>query len=307
MKSFAAGVRDAIVRADALGADRDCCRLAVLSGFALSAGSVSLLGGSAFRLTMRSEHAGIVRSFVNRLKTLAIESSVRIEDASRLGGRRMYALTVEKDDARSLADMLAIDLLNRKIPKFKKRCCRNAFLRGVFLGSGTISDPARAFRLEFVLEDRWIADALARFLAGNHGISAGVAERRGKWIVYTNDAESIIGILSRVGAHGAIFDMENTRILRDARNHANRAANCDTANIAKMLSAAQRQQEAVQKIERTIGVGSLPELLRETAVLRLKNPDLSLEELGERLSASKSGAYHRLRRLEAIARSIDEE
>ena len=100
--------------------------------------------------------------------------------------------------------------------------------------------------------------------------------------------------------------MENVRILRQARNEANRAANCDAANIAKMLGAADRHMQAIALLERTLGLDALPDTLREIAVERKLHPDASLEALGQMLEppVGKSGVYHRLRRLEALARSI---
>ncbi len=128
-------------------------------------------------------------------------------------------------------------------------------------------------------------------------------------MLYVSDSEDVIKILSLIGAHGAVLEIENMRILRDARNNANRAANCDSANIAKMLEAADRQMRAVDVIERTIGLNALPEALREIAIERARHEEASLEELGAMLEppVGKSGVYHRLRRIEAIARSIEQQ
>lgn len=312
MKSFAVGVRDSIVREGALRAGKDCCRASELTGFALGCGSIVLHGGGTVSCAMRTEHAGAVRAMMLRMRAgFGLSPSIRIGSTPRLGGQRLYEIWLESESTRCLMQTLGIDAAAPKIPQavMARKCCREAFLRGLFLGCGTIADPENSYQLSFVLEANRMAKAVCAFLQTFYEIKMGVSERRGKWVVYTKDSETILGILSLIGAGSAIFEMENTRILREARNRANRASNCDTANIGKMLGAAERQRQAIDKIDRTIGVDALPAPLREIAMERRANPDITLEELGERLSppASKSGVYHRLRRVEAIARSIDEE
>lgn len=311
MKSFATGVRDALVREDSLRVDRSCCNIASLSGFVLGAGTLSLLGGGRLRLAMRFEHPGTVRLVVSRLRALlSVMPGIRMLAANKLGGRRSFEIRIEGEDARRALSLLHIKALGMPIPRHcaVKKCCREAFLRAMFLASGTIADPARSYQMEFVLSNEGTAEALRDHIAAFYAIRTSVVERRSQHVVYSKDADSIISLLSVMGATVAIFAMEDARILRDARNRANRAANCDAGNITKMLSASMRQQQAIEKIERTIGIDALPESLRAVAIERRLNPDISLEEIGERLSPpiGKSGVHHRLRRVEAISQSIEE-
>ena len=99
------------------------------------------------------------------------------------------------------------------------------------------------------------------------------------------------------------MNLENVRILKEMRNSVNRRVNCETANITKTVSAAVRQAEDILLIQNTIGLGSLPDHLREIAELRLEYPDASLKELGAYLNppVGKSGVNHRLRRISEIA------
>ncbi len=309
MKSFAAKTRDSLTREDTLG-EKPCCRRAEITGFALSCGAVSLLGGGGTRVTMRSEHPGAVRRAMRLLRReFSAAPGMRITQASRLGGRRTFEIRLETADARALLSGCEINPLARSIPKkcLARKCCRSAFLRGVFLGCGTVADPESGYQLEFVLADEAMARALLRFLRAYEKVAAGISSRKGAWVVYVKDADCIIAILSSIGAHGAILEFENVRILRDARNRANRAANCDAANIAKMLDATDRQLGAIARIEETIGLGALPEALREVAIERRRSADASLEELGALLDppVGKSGVYHRLRRIEAIAKNLE--
>ena len=109
-----------------------------------------------------------------------------------------------------------------------------------------------------------------------------------------------------MGAASSMFDMMNVKIVKEIRNSANRKANCETANIQKTVDAASPQIAAIMKIQSTIGLDSLSPQLKEMALMRLDNPDLSLKELAEMFEPqlSKSGANHRLKRLVDIANDI---
>lgn len=310
MKSFAASVRDALTRVDVFEG-KVCCRMAELTGFALSSGSITLGGGGPW-LTLRVEHAGTMRRMVRVLKhDLGVSPVVRIVRASRLGGQTTFEARLEKGDAMRAMRQFGFSPLERAVPRhcLLKKCCRGAFLRGVFLGRGTVSDPGRGYQLEFILSGEETARAVQRFLKAFYAVKAGLSVRKDGHIVYVRDADDIIVALSLIGAHGAILEIENMRIVRDARNRANRAANCDTANITKMLGAADRHMRAIAQIERAIGLSALPEPLYEIAIERREHADASLEELGAMLDppVGKSGVYRRLRRIEAIAETLEKQ
>lgn len=312
MKSFAAKVRDGLTRETTETATKHCCKRAELTGFAFSCGSVSLWGGGGMRLVMRTEHAGTVRRAVKFIRCgFSLAPGIRTVKASRLGGRTTFEIRLEAADAAKLAGILGLSPLDRTVPQhcLLKKCCRSAFLRGVFLGSGTLMDPKRGYRMEFLMPDETGAESLRRFLKAFVAVRAGVSERRGTYVVYIKDSDGIIAVLSLIGAHGAILEMENVRIVRDARNLANRAANCDAGNIAKILGAADRQIQAIERIERSMGLEGLPDTLREVARERRRHQDASLEELGAMLDPplGKSGVYHRLKRIESFAQTIQEE
>ena len=109
-----------------------------------------------------------------------------------------------------------------------------------------------------------------------------------------------------IGAQSARFAMEDAFIRKELRNNANRATNCDSANMERAVIAASRQAQAIELLLKTIGEQSLPPALLETAKLRLANPEVSLEELGRLCDPpiGKSGVNHRLRKLEKMAREI---
>jgi hypothetical protein len=82
--------------------------------------------------------------------------------------------------------------------------------------------------------------------------------------------------------------------------------NWEIANETKKLSAAEKQIRIINKIDEEIGLEELSEVLRETAVNRLKNEEMSLQELADLMSISKSGIKNRFRRLEEIYKNLSE-
>ena len=130
--------------------------------------------------------------------------------------------------------------------------------------------------------------------------------RRGQSIVYLKGSESIEDTLTFIGASQCTLELMNMKIYKDIRNKANRLANCDAANIDKVVKAAMKQIEDIRLIDAAIGLDSLSEELREVAVLRLDNSDMSLQDIGESLSEpiSRSGVNHRFRKLAKIAEEL---
>ena len=184
--------------------------------------------------------------------------------------------------------------------------CRLAFFRGAFLAGGSVTDPEKEYHLEFVLEDEAFAAALQRLIA-RFSLSAHLTKRRAMALVYLKGQSEITDMLSIFGAQSARFAMEDAYIRKELRNNANRAVNCDSANVQRAVTAASRQTEAIERVLAAKGRESLPPALRETAALRLAHPEMSLEELGRLCDppVGKSGVNHRLRKLEIMARELD--
>jgi DNA-binding protein WhiA len=121
--------------------------------------------------------------------------------------------------------------------------------------------------------------------------------------VYLKEGENIVDFLNIIGAHSALLELENVRIMKEMRNNVNRIVNCETANLQKTVDASIRQVDNIKYIRDNLGFDNLPKNLREIAELRLEYSDASLKELGEMLSPclGKSGVNHRLRKLDEIA------
>lgn len=179
------------------------------------------------------------------------------------------------------------------------------FTAGIFLACGSVNDPSKEYHLEFSVQGEVLAEELTVLLA-DIGVTAKIAVRRGQYIVYIKDSESIEDTLTFMGAQNCTLEIMNVKIYKDVRNKANRIANCDSANIDKVLKASMRQIEDIKLIADTNGLDSLTAELREVAVMRLENTDMSLQEIGENLSVpiSRSGVNHRFKKISVIAGNI---
>lgn len=190
----------------------------------------------------------------------------------------------------------------------KQRCCKRAFLREVFLISGTISDPNKGYHFEISSPSETKALYVRNLINTFEGMEAKVIKRKNSYIIYLKGSDMIVDMLGIMEAPTAFMELENVRILKEMRNTVNRRVNCETANIHKTVAAAARQIEDIKFIRDTEGFKNLPPALAEMAQLRMENPEASLVELGERTSppVGKSGVNHRLRKLTEYAGALRE-
>ena len=203
---------------------------------------------------------------------------------------------------------IAVDCLGHQHRLIQNTCCKRAFLRGVFLAAGSLSDPEKAYHLEFALFSEQFASFIKDILAFFE-LEAKIVRRKRYFVVYIKEGSQIVDFLNVVEAHIALMEFENVRIVKEVRNPVNRQVNCETANIGKTVAAAAKQIEDIEFIECNMGLRKLARGLREIAELRLEYPDASLQELGKMLDPpiGKSGVNHRLRKLGIIANELKEE
>ncbi|WP_322173492.1 DNA-binding protein WhiA [Acutalibacter caecimuris] len=188
-------------------------------------------------------------------------------------------------------------------------CCQEAFLRGAFLACGSVTDPNKAYHLEFAAPYKNLAGDLYTLLGevGALGINPAVVQRQGGYGVYLKDSGQIEDLLTFLGATGASMELMQVKMFKEARNNINRKTNFETANMDKTYSASARQIAAIAAISDWQGLNSLPDHLQELAFLRLNDPELTLRELGERLGVSRSGVNHRLQKLVELGERLMEE
>lgn len=177
-----------------------------------------------------------------------------------------------------------------------------AFLAGAFLACGSLADPQKKYHLEYALFEPEKLSFLTEMLS-EVGFLPRVAARRELPLVYFHDSQQIEDILTFLGCPRLSLELMGVKIVKERRNAANRASNCDSANIDKIVGAASGQLAAIKKILKNLGEDALPDELRELALLRLNEPELSLRELGQKLNPplSRSGVNHRLVRLVEMA------
>lgn len=183
--------------------------------------------------------------------------------------------------------------------------CQKAYLRGAFLGGGSVNSPQSEYHLEFRCEHQEQARDLLRLLK-NFNLKGHLTERKDKYVIYFKGYEEITLLLNIIGAHQALLKMEDVQVLKEVKNNVNRRVNCETANLDKTVKAAMGQLENIQLIEENGSLEELSEGLKEISRLRKAHPYASLKELGEFLNPplSKSGVNHRLRRIRKIAQEI---
>lgn len=202
---------------------------------------------------------------------------------------------------------------NVEIQSLKKNirdnnCCKKAFLRGLFLGSGCIVDPNTDYHFEVTIKSKKNSNIVLDILNNLIGLEAKQIKRNTNlYVVYIKDSEQISLILSYLGASNALFEYENIRVERSIKNNINRSINCETANLTKTISAAYKQLTAIEKLEQNGMIDKLSSELKEICMLRKNNPEISLEELSKLCSVpiTKSGVNHRLKKIIQLAGKID--
>lgn len=181
-------------------------------------------------------------------------------------------------------------------------------IREEFIKSGFMSDPRKDYHLEVLLKTKKKAEEF-RTLLQYFNIQAKITKKGNGYITYIKDGEAIAEFLALIGANNAVLRFEEIRVLKDARNNVNRIVNCETANLNKTLEAAKIQIDNIKYLKQHKKFDTLPENLKEVAKIRLQNPDLSYEEIGNKLKKpmSKSCVSHRLNKLNTIAEELKNE
>ena len=184
-----------------------------------------------------------------------------------------------------------------------------AFLRGVFVSCGSVTDPNKEYHLELVLHENDRTPALLDFIA-EHGMSLKETARGGarskKTVLYAKESELIEDCLTYIGAANHSMEIMQVKIVKDFRNRVNRSVNCENANLDKTVAASNKSTADIEYIFSTMGADWLSPDLRETARLRVENPEMSLSELCGMFpeKISRSGLNHRLKKLSKLAEEL---
>lgn len=289
------------------------CRIAEMAAILSMSGMLSLEENGKVSVKIHTENLAVARKyFTLAKKTYNIDCDIRIRSHIHTGKNRTYIIEV-RDDYAARKILSSVKLMNDRnqiesgypfvFPLiFQKACCKRAFLRGVFLCTGSISEPEKTYHFEVVCTTQERAEQICDMMK-TFNIDGKWITRKKYFVVYIKEASQIVDMLNVMEAHVSLMELENIRILKDMRNSVNRRVNCETANISKTVSAAVKQIEDITYIREHVGFSELSEGLKEIAQLRLDYPEASLVELGKLLSTpvGKSGVNHRLRKLSILA------
>lgn len=310
--SFSAKVKGEICRYTDINKSE---ALAEISAIMKVGGTIGFSGkGLSFKIT--TENPASARLIFTLLKDhFDIHSRLMVKKSNSLKKNNIYMVVIDEEmgvrdllkETGILMDIDGVMSINYRIDDkmISTDEEKKAYIRGAFLGGGSVSNPEKTYHLEFVTHSEEYAIDLCKII-NSYGLNSKVIQRKNTFIIYIKEGEQIVDLLNIIGAHTCLLELENIRIMKEMRNNVNRLVNCETANLSKTVNAAVRQVESIKLIQSQIGLKRLPKNLREIAELRLNYPDESLKELGEMLDppVGKSGINHRLRKIEKIAEEL---
>lgn len=288
------------------------CERSTLAALVRIEGTLFLSGAGRYRMELSTDAPPVARLMIRLLHGLYGLQTNLVVRRSVLHKTPNYLIEVPSQSplAAALEDMGVLSPdggleLGLREDLVAKRCCAAAYLRGAFLGSGFVADPKGDFHFEICVESAQLADGMVGILA-DIGVNARVMHRRNSYMVYLKSGGDIQDFLAFTGAHGAVLKLENERVVKSVRNGVNRITNAELANQAKAVNAAMDQIESIRLVLSAYAPEDIPPALRDFMRLRVASPEASLKELGEMASPplSKSAVYHRVRRIEDMARKI---
>ena len=272
---------------------KNCCRKALLMG--LLVGATETEDGRLFVRYGSREVATLAEELLTQIFRAEVSSCECVR-----GGRQVYELTVRVGACRKFLKELDenSEVMIHVAAGFRCAACQSEFLRGVFLGCATVTDPHKGYHMEIALPTEGRCDVLRTFLEAKLS-RPGKVKRGSRFGLYYKSNGAISDFLYYIGGAGVSFDVTNVWIERDIRNNENRATNCVARNMSRSVGASMKHREAIEQLRESGRLTSLPEELQETAGLRMEYPDASLSELAllHMPPISKSGLNRRLTRL----------
>lgn len=278
----------------------DCCLQAQAYGMLLFGRSFSYSD-----ISFTTENEAVANKYSDIIYELF---SFRPEITS--AGSKKYTVSLDdKDEIATVMELFGHSrnqiLLRINRANISEECCFAAFLRGVFLACGTVTDPEKNYHLEFTTPGKKACMDLMQ-LFEEMSFEPKYIFRKGIHVVYFKISEAIEDFLTLIGATNSTLTLMGVKMQKDIVNRVNRRVNFESANLSRTVDAALEQIYAIEKIERTVGLDSLPQQLHDMAIIRMENPEESLSELSSLITPpiSRSGVNHRLKRLVQIAAGI---
>ena len=295
--------------------NNECCKMAELAGYLITNCNVVKENGE-FILKMTTENSSAIKRVYNAFKKIyGIEPITNVTRETTDNGMLFELYVSDKRDLRKIFENSLINIdanlqivIDDKGKIKEKECCMKAFLRGVFLGTGSIATPENANHLEIVLNNVENANFINSILH-ELGVNAKIIKRKKSTVLYLKDSEEISKFLIIVGSSISVLSYEQTRVMKEYRNDMNRKINCEVANMDKVATAASNQLNDIMLIKSKNRFMELSKELQDVALLREKNPEASLEKIGEMLESrlSKAGVSHRFKKIKQIADELRNE
>ena len=261
-----------------------------LLGYLLS-GNTSIGKDNKIKFSTESDYN--INRFSKLLTNLNINHQIDITG-------KTFFITIKKKEIDWLPIIENKIVLTGQIGKKEEE--KRAFIRGLFMGAGSVNNPENKYHLEIIVaneENLWMVKELLE----NLGIHIKILQTKQKNSLYLKEGEEISKFLALIGANKAVMQFEDIRVQREMRGKVNRLVNCESANLNKTINASIEQIAAIRKLKQDGKFNKLDENLKEIANLRLENPDMPLSELGKLLKnpIGKSGVNYRLKKIIEIA------
>ncbi len=259
------------------------CRLSELAGFFACAGKAA-----DNEIRFSSANTVLAKRVLNSLKE---ELGITPESE----GKR---IVISGADYKKLTDEISGEVTLYE-------CCKVAYMRGAFLGGGSVNAPDKKYHMEFGAKTQEDAKRLSDILE-EFDFKPKTTCRKEKYVVYIKESSQIAELLGYISNGRSGLEFLSVQIENELKSSAQRQVNCDSANLDKLAKASSKHITAIRQIKAAHKWSAMPEVLREIGELRLKHPDLSLEALGKMTEQGigKSGVNHRLNRIVEYANTI---
>lgn len=286
--------------------------IAELSGFIRNNG---ILHDNVLHLTTENEFTvERLKKFFQNLYEIDVE--VEVKDNLNFSKKNLYQISISQKTSLILQDLAYLDNNDTYIetpPTYIVGANEElrAYLRGVFLCTGSINDPKTSrYHMELLISKPNEAVFIQKLL-NVFDLNAKILNREKGYMIYIKEAEKISDYIRILGASQAVLYFENARIYREKKNQTNRLNNCEQANMDKIFATAQQQLEQIALIEETGSIELLDDRTKVALEFRKKYPESSLKELSEIISVetgkpiTKSGLNHRYRKIRDLAIQLE--
>ena len=290
----------------------ECCMMAELTGFLITNCNI-VKENNEFTLRMSTENSSAIRRVYSYFKKIYNVTPIsNIEKEKTFKDSLFQLRIIDKDALEEIFKNSYINIdvrlqivIDKKEDIKSKDCCIRSFLRGVFVGAGSITNPNNRYHLEIVANSVENANFINELIT-EAGLSSKVIKRKKDYVIYLKGAEDISEFLTIIGSNKSKLTFEETRVIKDMRNRVNRLNNFENANFDKTIDAGLGQIADIEIIKSNRKFSKLPENLKQLAKLRLSYKEATLEELGNMLEPklSRAGVSHRFKKIREIANEL---